>query len=133
MNEQWEELENWLTTSGVVAFANWELAGLMGVSSEEASELIQAYQRAQKLQKTKFVISREGRTSGAVWHVGSTANALQRVKGQFVDDVLHRVHGHLSPTVDAISVHNPRALTRANKIMFDIGGLVQELQHLAAT
>lgn len=131
MSEQWEYLENWLATSGTVAFASWELAGLAGISSQEATDWIQSYQRAQKLQKTRYVISRQGRTSGTVWHVGATTKALERVKVQFVDDVLHRVHGHLGPTVDVISVVNPKAVVRANEIMFKVGGLVQELQHLA--
>lgn len=131
----WEEFEELLfawNEVGKTSFTQTEVAEDLGVSGPRATQLIQAYLDAQLAGKqTLFVLKRTGRTTNAIWHIGTTKDDYRKVLSQFSDDTENRISEYLSPMVDLIVDKNPRMRQRAIKTVLRIGRLVQSLEELA--
>jgi hypothetical protein len=103
----------------------------MGVTRPEASGFIQAYLDAQRKPKarTLYVLSRQGRTRSAVWHVGARTADARKLTEQCLSDMIVKVTDALAPDLRRMGILNPRtaALTTAN-----VNAFVANLAALAA-
>jgi hypothetical protein len=131
----WERMEEFLYTadlSGMKEFTNHDVAHVLGTRPSEASRLIDAYIEAMAKPScnTLYAIRREGRTSGAVWHIGHGTKDLRALTAQFADDVENRVISVIAPMVDHITKLNPKAQPQATKTVLRIGRLIQSLAEL---
>jgi hypothetical protein len=90
MTARWEQMEDHITTLGLdgQSFSAEEFAGTLGVTTHEATGLIQAYLgRMVRNGDTIYVLHRTGRTKGAVWHVGTRALDEVGLLDQACDDM----------------------------------------------
>lgn len=73
---------------------------------------LQAYLAEQRRPKSRarFVLSRKGRTSAAVWTIGARSKDANRIVAQFGDDVKHRILRAIEPDLARIGELNPRAV-----------------------
>jgi hypothetical protein len=134
MPARWEILENYVSNQGGVglAFNNAALAYDLGVSTWEASNMIQAYQEVQRLPRsqTLYVIHRTGRTRNAVWHVGASTADARTMSHQQVDDFGTRLIRAWEPDLVRMGIINPRS----NQVVGAIINVAQaNLQLLAAS
>jgi hypothetical protein len=117
---QWEQLETYLFDCDVLGrtFRSTDIADDLGVSRAKASRLIKSYLSAQTSPKasTLFVLTRTGRTTQAVWHVGERAADARKLGAQHADDVRRRFERFVEPTLQVIAEHNPRALPAAQAV-----------------
>lgn len=110
---KWEELEQYLMDRELLEqeFNSIALAQDLGVTPLYASSLIQSYLDAQRRYKsdTLFVLSRQGRTSNAVWHVGARTRDVRMLTIQCLSDITVKVTDALEPDLRRMSGLNPRA------------------------
>lgn len=131
---QWEVLEDYLTqavVTGQQVFNQAALACDMGISGPRASWLIQSYLDAQRRpnSQTLYVLHRTGRTSNAVWHVGSRAQDARELGRQHLDDMRLRVVRAMEPDLIRMGILNPRAVQVSDAI---VAAVEANLQLLAA-
>lgn len=117
---RWHQFEDYLTqhaTAGT-AFNSRAVAQDLGVSNHRASRDIQNYLDAQTSEKsrTKYVLTREGRTVAAMWHVGARSTDARGLGRQTSDDIARRVERFVAPTLKRIGEKNPRALPAAHAV-----------------
>jgi hypothetical protein len=76
----------------------------------ETSKAVQRYLRAQRRKgsRTRYVLSREGRTRAAVWTIGTRAQDTRRVVGQFGSDVACTMRRAVRHDLDRMVDLNPR-------------------------
>jgi hypothetical protein len=110
---QWEQLEQWIISNGLVNgdFVSWQVAHDLGISGRDASSVIQNYLEAQTrpVSPTAFVLTRSGRTSGTVWHVGFKTDDARALCKQEADDARWRFERFTRPSLLKIVGLNPRA------------------------
>lgn len=128
---RWEKLEDWINdqlATGRTTFSNWELAVGAGITTAEASGWIKAYQTAQKVRgQTAHFIHRTGRTTSAVWNVGSAAQDVRGLSAQAADDMTFRITSVVVPTIEAIADANPRARKQAVSTGVQVGRVLERL------
>lgn len=128
----WEDLEEYLFDLGAldVEFNSAALAEDMGVGRAKASRMIQAYLDAQtaKNPRTLFVLTRKGRTSKAMWHVGVRSADARNLSRQTVDDYKRRLDRFVQPTLQRIAEKNPRALPAAKAVMKSIEAQIEFME-----
>jgi hypothetical protein len=114
---RWHGLDSWISSERVTSFTAAALANELNIGVGEASALIQDYLAAQRnpLQRTGYVLRREGRTRGAVWYVGHRTQDMRRRGEQFVDDTRCAVMRAFKPDLEAIGMANPRARVKAER------------------
>lgn len=115
---KWQMMESYLTGFGHKEFTNRDVAEVWRITPAEASGLIQAYLDAQvsPRSKTKYVITRSGRTSKAVWRRGHRVSDAQNLAAQTADDLKCRVDGFVLGTLRRMGVKNPQAIPLTNGI-----------------
>ena len=131
MASRWRDMESYLSAHPGQSFNAVALAADLGVSSWEATQMIQAYLGVQRLpnSRTLYVLYRKGRTRAAVWHVGVRSTDMRLLSRQYLDDAKTRVIRALEPDLARMGVLNPRASQFAESI----GNVVEaNLQLLAA-
>lgn len=108
---RWVQLEAWIEETQPLNFTAVELAHAFGVSTREASRLIQSYLVAQRgrQSETAFVLKRAGRTKRAVWSVGQTTTDARTLGRVLFDDFLTTMKRAYAPDLDRIREVNPRA------------------------
>jgi hypothetical protein len=86
------------------------LAKAMNVPRSEASGYIKAHLKAQRNENacTLYVLSRQGRTSRAIWHVGARTDDVHMVTKQCLSDMTVKVTDALTPDLRRMSGLNPR-------------------------
>ena len=112
MSKRSAELQAWITQQGLDngSFTAVDLAQSKGITTHEASEMIQAFHRRQtRVGDNAYVIWREGRTRGAVWHVGTRTRDASGLARQAYDDLQHRWVNETIPSLHCIGDLNPRA------------------------
>lgn len=111
MNE-WEFLEEYLVDRALLGqeFNSAALAEDLRLTRHEASMLIQSYLKAQRRanSRTLFVLSRRGRTTASMWHVGSRTRDVRRLTKQCLSDMSRKVTGALEPDLARMMNLNPR-------------------------
>jgi hypothetical protein len=118
---KWELFETYLHSTAGMEFNSITVAQDLGVSGDEASDLIQAYLAAQRRpnSETGFVLSRRGRANGAVWHIGVRSDDVRSMTYQLLDDMDTRLTRGWGPDLQRASALNPRT-----------GQLVENLHHI---
>lgn len=115
---KWEVFEEYLFERDLLseAFKCETVAADLGISTREASMLIQAYLDAQRspTSRTLFVLSRNGRTSAAVWHVGARSADVRGLARQVLDDMAIKVYDALEPDMRRMAYLNPRCAKLVN-------------------
>lgn len=128
---RWERFEDHLTDYAAtgVAFNSRAIAEDLGISPHRASYDIQNYLDAQtaKNPRTKYVLTREGRTTAAMWHVGARTTDVRALGRQTSDDFSRRINRFVAPTLRRIGELNPRALPAANAVAKAIEASVELL------
>jgi len=128
----WEDFEEYLFDQGATdtEFNSVAVAEDLGISRAKASQMIQSYLDAQvaKEPRTLFVLTRKGRTSKAVWHVGVRAADARHLSRQTVDDYQRRLDRFVGPTLQRIAERNPRALPAAKAVMKSIEAQVEFME-----
>ena len=113
MTARWRQLDEHLYETGALGlvFNSAALADDLGLSTPDASALIQAYLNAQRgaESKTRYLLRREGRTRAATWHVGVRTKDVRLHIGQFASDVRRRVERAIEPDLRRALTLNPRA------------------------
>lgn len=117
----WEQLETYLFDTAALgrSFNSKALAVDTGITGQEASKLIQHYLVAQTgvRSRTQFVLTRHGRGSGAVWHVGVRTSDVRALGKQTVADFKRRLTRFVIPTLERIEQKNPRAIPAAEAVV----------------
>lgn len=117
----WEQLETYLFDVAALgrAFNCAALAEDTGLTGPEASKLIHAYLIAQTGPKarTQFVLTRHGRGSAAMWHVGVRTVDVRALGKQTVSDFKRRLTRFVIPTLERIEQLNPRAIPAAEAVV----------------
>jgi phosphoribosyl-AMP cyclohydrolase len=92
------------------AFNTADIVQTLGVTSHEATCLIQAYLVAQRAinSSTLYVLHRQGRTRAAVWTVGVRSRDVKELTRQCMDDITIKVMDALAPDLRRMGVLNPR-------------------------
>ena len=117
---KWRQLEELLDSriinNGSLEFTNRGLARVLGISRENASSLIQAYQNEMRRSDSmaEYIIYRQGRTYNARWFAGKKSYHAKRIREQFVDDQSCRIERALFRDIDQITRLNPETLTANN-------------------
>jgi hypothetical protein len=108
---RWEVLERWLFKHHPSSFTAERLADSLNVSTPAASDLIQAYLRAQRAvdSMTTHVLKRTGRTRGAEWSVGERKADAHMICGTTFDDIRIKVRRGFKPDLDRLAAINPQA------------------------
>lgn len=109
--KRWERLELWLFDNSVDSFSAGRLGKALGMSTQEASAHISAYQVAQRGKRaaTLYVLKRRGRTSGAVWSVGERTLDARAIGQTLFEDVHVKVKKAFQPDLERLAKRNPRA------------------------
>lgn len=114
---KWEQFEEYLFDQHVTntSFNSQAVAADLNITRREASRQIQNYLNAQTRlnSNTLFVLTRDGRTRRAMWHVGARAADARGLSRQTADDVKRRFDRFVMPTMRRIGEKNPRALPAA--------------------
>lgn len=109
---KWEQLEVHLFDREALGeeFNCPALADDLGITRREATSLIQCYLSAQRRpnSRTLFVISRQGRTAAAVWHVGVRSRDVRLLTRQCLSDMGVKVTASLEPDLRRMAGLNPR-------------------------
>lgn len=117
----WEQLEGYLFDTAALgrSFNSKALAADTGITGAEASKMIQHYLIAQTgvRSRTQFVLTRRGRGSGAMWHVGVKTSDVKALGKQTVADFKRRLTRFVIPTLERIEQLNPRAIPAANAVV----------------
>jgi hypothetical protein len=115
----WTPLETYIVAHPGVAFSSTQLARDLSLSSPEATRLIQSYLNAQRQASstTKFVLRREGRTTGAVWHPGHRIEDVRELRAQHLDDMSIRLTRALAPDLRRMGVLNHQVAAVAEAIV----------------
>jgi hypothetical protein len=128
---RWEQLEEFLWDADALgqSFNSAAVAEALDVSRQEASLLIQGYLVAQTRPKarTLFVLTRKGRTSGAMWHVGARTTDVRQLGHQTADDFKTRLLRFVNPTLRRIGEKNPRALPLAQAVIKNMEANIEML------
>lgn len=92
-------------------FTAYSLSDRLGITPTEASEWTQRYLTAQRGQKsrTKYILTRQGRTSAAVWTVGRRVQDARVITAQFASDMKRRITRAVEPDLARIGQVNPQA------------------------
>jgi len=120
---RWEIMEQWLITwvneNGHAPFSANELASSIGITTPEASGLIQAYQQEQSNldPRSSFVIKRQGRTRAAFWSVGNRKRDVKQINLTFVEDMEVKAKRAFAPALHRIAVLNPKEAKEIERIL----------------
>jgi hypothetical protein len=116
---KWEIFEDYLYSTTRRRFTCIIVAQDMSISHREASDLIQAYLKAQRRPNstTAFVLCRQGRTSSAVWHVGVLTDDVRGLANQVVDDLAVKITGALIPDTRRQAELHPRVRQLAEGVV----------------
>lgn len=118
------------------SFKTVEAAAALGISPDDAKTGLYAYEGAQRSQRsmTKYTLRRTGRTRGAVWHVGSSADDVRGVMGQMCDDTRSRLMDAIRPDIGRMAAINPRSAQRAAQSVESlVDGLVTTVSAIMAS
>ena len=128
----WEKLQNYIRATNGQPFDAWTLAADLGITTREASAMIQSHLNAQRSANsmTQYVIHRIGRTRAAVWHPGDRALDAKELSRQTLDDMTVRVAAALEPDLLRMGVTNPRVRQLATAL---VGAFEASLQLLTAS
>lgn len=107
---RWVQLEAWIEETQPQNFTAIELGQAFGISTREASRMIQSYLVAQRGRRSEtiFVLKRAGRTKRAVWSVGQTTADARTLGRALFDDFLTTMKRAYAPDMDRIREVNPR-------------------------
>ena len=130
----WEELEGYLINRQLLGeeFNSIALAVDLDISRSKATRMIQAYLEAQRRQnsKTLCVLSRQGRTANAMWHVGARTYDVRLLTKQCLNDMTIKVTDALTPDLRRMIGLNPRTTRVATAFG---NAFVANLEALAAS
>lgn len=114
---RWEALEAWIFDREEQPFIAAELAAAWRITSEKATETIQAYLDAQRRpnSNTLYVLKRVGRTRSAVWSVGHRTADAKIIGGVLFEDVAVKVKRAFKPDLHRLAAKNPRAARYAEQ------------------
>ncbi len=115
-----EMIEDGLGDRNELIFTNHDVADKIGCSWHDASLLIQSYLSAQNgvYSRTRFILTRTGRTAAAQWRAGKRAGAkdIDRLGEQTADDFKCRVERFVAPVLAQVVGRNPRTRLRAEAL-----------------
>jgi hypothetical protein len=106
---RWEVLERWLDSRSGATFDVYTLAASEGISTWEASNLINAYVTAQRGKRatTKYTLRRTGRTRNAQWHVAKVGADARQIGATFYDDVNTTARRAFEPDLKRLQALDP--------------------------
>ena len=114
----WEQFEDYLTEREMLnqEFNSRAVAADLGITRREASYMIQAYLIAQRRpnSRTLCVLSRQGRTRCAMWHVGARTTDVRSLTRQYMNDITVKINDALGPDLRRMIGINPRCAKLAN-------------------
>lgn len=114
----WEQLDNYIIRNNLIGreFNSHDLAQTLSITAAQASAMIQAYLVAQRSQNssTQFTLHRFGRTSTAMWRVGSRSNDVRELTRQCMNDISIKVTEALAPDLAKMGILNPRCAALVN-------------------
>jgi len=137
--KQWEQVEGVLLEydfSEAYLTNEW-LSQALGVTTSQASRMIQSYLIAQRSVKsqTGFVLKRaEGRTTSSQWSVGQRIKDARQINRMFADDVKCKLKRAVEPDLLAIARINPRAVPQIEMLIDVMGdGFMKVLEVAVST
>jgi len=110
---------------------NYNAGIAMEVSSYRASALMQALMLGQRdLWDPRYVISREGRTTGTIWYVdrGGRAESADRLARTVVADMRVKFHRAFAPDMRVVKNLNPKLSKQVDHLLRVIGNGLDAMQ-----